>query len=640
MVTVPGGATTGDVVVTVSGQASNGVLFTVAPICTSNCTLSGTVTGAWVSGVTITITGGANTTTDVNGNYSFSNLTAGTYTITPSLAGYNFSPVAPTIDINSNYTQNFSAASLLTSYSISGTVFYSGAQAGPTYINVYPCSGCNAIGGTTLLNAPSPGGTAYTIRGLPATGGGGGSNYFVRAEIDTMNTGVANASDPAGNSSTFALASNVTGVNMTVVAQTPLAPQQPSAPNVFPSSGAAFIAFNNSTDSNNDEIATSYKIYYGTDTNASNLTPVTVKAGNQDDLYILSGLADTTNYYFKMTAVNGNGESTPSSIVGPVLIGATSGNNTVSGTVTFTGTASGPLYVGLFSQTLGVYFQRFPTPASSPVTYSVSGIPSGNYQIFGVMDQNADGTVDVGDVTNFSGSNGPPPLVVGGDITNQTIALGAVSGANTVAATMFVTTSHNGFSFQSDNYSINLGIDFGTKLPISMTLFSGPNAAVPFDMTATPNSDYQPIFNNSVSPNMGDTYQFLVTFSDGSTQVLSATVTAVLTSSSFPQNLTMITTGLGSPTVPVLSWSAPTTPPAFLPYVYEVSVNGGSDNENWNYPNHSNGIPSTTTSVQYNVDGSANPNSPLIVGQTYNWEVQVQDADGNSASYTTTYLVP
>jgi len=50
-----------------------------------------------------------------------------------------------------------------------------------------------------------------------------------------------------------------------------------------------------------------------------------------------------------------------------------------------------------------------------------------------------------------------------------------------------------------------------------------------WQLTRTTNQ-YSPIFNNTVSPNVGDAYQFLVTFSDGSTQVLSSAVTTVLNS--------------------------------------------------------------------------------------------------------------
>jgi hypothetical protein len=47
-------------------------------------------------------------------------------------------------------------------------------------------------------------------------------------------------------------------------------------------------------------------------------------------------------------------------------------------------------------------------------------------------------------------------------------------------------------------------------------------------------------------------------------------------------------------------------------------------------------MPSTTTSVLYNVDGNANPPS-LSTGTTYNWSIIVQDQNDNQASVQTTY---
>jgi alpha-tubulin suppressor-like RCC1 family protein len=59
-------------------------------------TVNGTVTlgGTGLSGVTVTVAGNsaATATTDAGGNYSFTNLSAGNYTVTPSLTGYAFSP--------------------------------------------------------------------------------------------------------------------------------------------------------------------------------------------------------------------------------------------------------------------------------------------------------------------------------------------------------------------------------------------------------------------------------------------------------------------------------------------------------------------------------------------------------------------
>src|SRR6266550_3550326 len=223
-VSVPAGATTGNVVVTVLGTASNGSAFTVTASCTTNCSLSGTVTGPWVANVTISLTGTAtlSTTTAANGTYSFANLAAGSYTITPTLAGYNYTPTPPTIAINSNTVQNFVEVPVIVSYSISGTVSYAGSHTtGTTFIRVVQsgCTGgCNTAVETSIPTVPSSAGTSYTVRGLQATGTGGGpSGYVVTAEIDTLGTGQPNASNPIGSSTTVTVPSaNVPNVNFTV----------------------------------------------------------------------------------------------------------------------------------------------------------------------------------------------------------------------------------------------------------------------------------------------------------------------------------------------------------------------------------------------------------------------------------------
>ncbi len=66
--------------------------------------VSGIVTsdGSPVSGVTISLTGGAtsSTTTDSNGFYGFSGLDNGNYTITPNKSGYTFTPTNRTVTIS------------------------------------------------------------------------------------------------------------------------------------------------------------------------------------------------------------------------------------------------------------------------------------------------------------------------------------------------------------------------------------------------------------------------------------------------------------------------------------------------------------------------------------------------------------
>jgi len=70
---------------------------------TTTYSISGTVSGAATSGVTMTLSGAASatTTTATGGTYTFSNLAAGSYTVTPSLTGYTFSPASTAVTISS-----------------------------------------------------------------------------------------------------------------------------------------------------------------------------------------------------------------------------------------------------------------------------------------------------------------------------------------------------------------------------------------------------------------------------------------------------------------------------------------------------------------------------------------------------------
>jgi membrane-bound inhibitor of C-type lysozyme len=64
--------------------------------------ISGTVSGAVSYGVMMTLSGAnsGSAITDTNGNYSFAGLANGSYIITPSLAGFMFTPTSALITIN------------------------------------------------------------------------------------------------------------------------------------------------------------------------------------------------------------------------------------------------------------------------------------------------------------------------------------------------------------------------------------------------------------------------------------------------------------------------------------------------------------------------------------------------------------
>ena len=98
--------------VTVSSANQTGINFTSTAVPTYS--ISGTVSGAVASGVTVNLTGAktASTTTATGGTYTFSGLANGSYTVTPSLSGYSFTPGSTAVTISSaNQTGiNFTSA--------------------------------------------------------------------------------------------------------------------------------------------------------------------------------------------------------------------------------------------------------------------------------------------------------------------------------------------------------------------------------------------------------------------------------------------------------------------------------------------------------------------------------------------------
>jgi hypothetical protein len=623
--------------------------FNVTGSCTSNCTISGTVSGPTVSGVAVALTGpsSANTTTDGSGNYTFAGLAAGTYTVTPTLAGYTFTPVAPNVTISaSTMTQNFTETSAVGTFSISGTLTYAGVKTGRTFIRVSNTNTCNNNGcesaGTSLSTAPTSGGVAYTVRGLsPGT-------YNVAAEVDTLNNGAPNASNPWGAVGGVTISTaNITGENITLTDPTPPAPVTPSGLTVTPGSSLMLVQYNQHggsntlQDSNGREIATSYKVYYDTSSSFTHGTFVTISAhGTHDDNVIISSLISGT-YFVKMTALVGVTESAATSTVSATLANGT-GAFTVSGVVNFPGTATGPLYVGLLDQTNNkIYAKKIASPTTG-VAYSLTGVPAGSYQAFAIIDQNSGvvgqaGVILSNDISNVNNNQGgPPPLTVSGNTTNNITLTSAVT-------TLTATTSNNQTNGGPHFYNIGFNVEWGSKRPVAITVASGPNISVPWDVPADPNNGYQAVIQNSAVPLVGDTYQFQVTFSDGTTQTIPVSITGVL--NSFPTGLAMNSPVAGTTTVPVLNWVTPAAPPSSYTYQVGLFSVSGSTNVQWNdSSNNGNGIPSGTTNVTFNEDSSATANGSSITslpsGTNYNWFVEVQDSNGNTAQENATYNIP
>jgi hypothetical protein len=121
--------------VTINGASQSAVNFTGQS--TAIWSISGTISPtAGGAGATVSLSGAASAvaTADASGNYSFSGLANGSYTVTPSNSGYTFTPASKALTINgaSQSGVNFVAQSVGATWSISGAISPAGWGSGAT----------------------------------------------------------------------------------------------------------------------------------------------------------------------------------------------------------------------------------------------------------------------------------------------------------------------------------------------------------------------------------------------------------------------------------------------------------------------------------------------------------------------------
>ena len=132
-------------------------------------TISGQVTlsGSGLSGVTVTLGGSQSgaTSTNSSGNYSFTVPAGGNYTVTPSLSSYTFSPASlPFNNLSGNQAGANFAASIVTTYAISGQVTLSGSGlSGVTVTLSGSQSGAASTNSSGNYSFTVPAGGNYTV---------------------------------------------------------------------------------------------------------------------------------------------------------------------------------------------------------------------------------------------------------------------------------------------------------------------------------------------------------------------------------------------------------------------------------------------------------------------------------------------
>ena len=126
--------------VTLNGANATGINFTATLMPPPTWSISGGL-GASGSGATVTLTGAstAATTADGSGNYTFTSLANGAYTVTPAKSGYTFSPTSLAVTLNGanvtgiNFTATLMSAPPITFVQSASTAQTGGQTAGKAF---------------------------------------------------------------------------------------------------------------------------------------------------------------------------------------------------------------------------------------------------------------------------------------------------------------------------------------------------------------------------------------------------------------------------------------------------------------------------------------------------------------------------
>jgi hypothetical protein len=643
-----------------------------------------------------TFIGVPNGTYTVTPSISGSNWAGATALFNPALVSSISVNNSNVMNLNFQAAVGYTVTGTVTNGSASG-------KTGTIYVNLYNSSQtCNNNGpcnGTAIpYSIYQSSGGGFTINGVqPGT-------YSLNAWLDNVGLGVQNGSNPTASISSFTVpASTPPSLTLLDATNNNFnAMNGPTISGIAPINNGVMVQLKPLTNGNNIEMPPRYHVQWSTSSTFATIagevggTTPQLRATGGDQPYILTslnannltGLTNSSNLYFRIRGENsslstltqwtvwgcdpttgttctksGNSASPTLVTIGPAT---PTSPVTVSGTITYTGTVGtgAPLYVGCFDQNSGnIYGEVFATP-SFPQAYSLQVSTGADCYMFVFLDNNNDGIIDIGDASDLNSANdNADVLSVTGPVSGYNITL---PSSNSVVA---VTTSHSQQQGQSnsDMYNVDFDVRSGIKLPVAVELTtneSNDDLLAPFDMAPSqPNQDggrFESWSNVFGTPSNGDIYHLQVVYSDGSSDAsLPATISTVL--SAFATNLSLVTSGGSGVTAdtPTFTWTNPTNPGNYT-YQFQLSLQNGGPI--WQIPGNNskvNGFSSSlstfslawpTNSCSNNnwsgsysdPDGDNNPPSvcSLSSGTQYQWTVNVQDSNGNSAQMQTSFTTP
>jgi parallel beta-helix repeat protein len=391
------------------------------------------------SGIAVTLGGGsgAATTTDSNGNYSFSGLASGTYTIMPSKSGLNFSPASRSVTISASdaTSQNFTASAIPSTFSISGTVSPSADGGGTTV----------TLGGAAEMTAATDTNGSYTFSNLatgsytltPSKSGYGFSPASQNVTITTANitgenfTAAANAPPPTFSvSGTLSPSTNGSGATLTISGAA-------SATTTADSSGN--YSFSGLPSGSYTVTPTKDGFSFTPNTESANVTSSNVMGEN----FTASENSSTSMFSIAGTITpTANGTGVTVTLGGSASLTATTDNN---GNYTFNN-----LPIGNYTVTPSKTGFSF-SPASLSETISTSNLTSANFSAGSAAPQ----TFSISGTVSPSANSAGAVVVLSGaaSATTTVNSAGAYSFSGLASGSYTVTPSKTGFNFSPSSQS-------------------------------------------------------------------------------------------------------------------------------------------------------------------------------------------
>ena len=587
-----------------------------------------TMTPGGTQTFTATVTGTATTTvtwTVQEGSTGGTVTAAGAYTA-PATSGTYHVVASSTADTTK---KGFATVIVLGApVDITGTVTYSGAKTGLVYVILaYDDVSAGLVGTSTTLVS----GTAtFTLKGVQQRGG-----FSIRAFVDSLATGMYHqAVDPFGSVPVTVGNSALTGVTV------PLADSEwngwtsfatPSLLRVVPSDESALVAYDPAWDTNGNDECKDYRIYWSDTPNVNgtnNIGSMLITA-NAPRLAVVRGLTNGQQLYFTMICPDAVLFGGYAAEIGPVTIGQPTGAFTLNGAVTtpaIAGSPTPPLYVVALSGSAG-YMTRIASPAGSQA-WSMAGVVAGTYHLYAFRDVGGDGKLTPTDPGNFFD---PVTVVVTANQTAPTLMLSASSAVATV------TTGHVNDS-NSHSYGLFLRVRPNLKRPVKAQLTSGPKVSLPIDLPLNETGGARHELSlplGTTAPATGDTYLVSVVYADGTTDTLTAYVTALL-----PAPVVTAPAASAS-SEPTFQWQPLTPSTPISAYFYQLRL------YDWSYAGLGTGaqllgwaddVPSSTTLLLYS---DVHPTDATLTSAylPYWWTLSAVDSYGNWSQTVSSFTV-